>query len=52
MWSVGDARILGEVLRRVRAGKPQLIGTRDGCVVLSAGIYREKIGHDGQWLIS
>ena len=57
MWSVADAKThLSEVLRRARAGEPQVIGTRDGCVVVSAEMYREKIenerGHDGRWLIA
>ena len=57
MWSVADAKIhLSEVLRRARAGEPQVIGTRQSCVVISADLYREKIGesrgHDGLWLIA
>ena len=57
MWSVADAKThLSEVLRRARAGDPQVIGTRDSCVVISADLYREKIeearGHDGRWLIA
>ncbi len=56
MWSVAEAKVhLSEVLRRARAGEPQVIGTRDSCVVVSADLYREKIenprGHDGLWLI-
>ena len=57
MWSVADAKThLSEVLRRARAGEPQVIGTRESCVVISADLYREKIederGHDGRWLIA
>ena len=56
MWSVADAKIhLSEVLRRARAGEPQFIGLRESCVVISAALYREKIGtardDDGQWLL-
>lgn len=59
MWSVADAKAhLSEVLRRARAGEPQVIGAREGCVVISADLYRhyrevtEKArGHDGRWLL-
>ena len=56
MWSVADAKThLSEVLRLERAGEPQVIGTRQSCVVISAELYREKIendrGHDGRWFI-
>ncbi len=57
MGSVADAKLhLPKVLRRARAGEPQVIGTRQRCVVTSADLDREKIedarGHDGRWLIA
>ena len=56
-WCVADAKVhLSEMLRRARAGEPQVIGTRQSCVVTSADSDREKIedarGHDGRWLIA
>jgi prevent-host-death family protein len=63
MWSVQDAKShLSEILRRARAGEPQTIGTRDGCVVISAEEFarlnevQKTVGepklHLGQWLIA
>jgi prevent-host-death family protein len=37
MWSVQEAKArLSEVMRRARAGEPQIIGARDPCIVISA----------------
>ncbi len=36
MWSVQEAKSkLSEILRRARAGEPQVIGAHDPCVVVS-----------------
>ena len=52
MWSVAKAKAeLSEILRRARAGEPQVIGAQDPCVVVSAKTYDEAISpHDGRWL--
>lgn len=55
VWPVPEAKArLSEVLRRARAGNPQIIGARDPCVVVSAEQFaaanRPK-RHLGQWLI-
>ncbi len=52
MWSVAKAKAeLSEILRRARAGEPQVIGAQDPCVVVSAKTYDEAIApHDGRWL--
>jgi prevent-host-death family protein len=52
-WSVQDAKAqLSELLRRARKGEPQLIGTRDSCVVISEAAWRAAQGASlGQWLI-
>jgi len=43
MWTVQDAKAqLSEVLRRARAGEPQVIGTRDPCVVVSLADYERR----------
>jgi prevent-host-death family protein len=40
MWSVQEAKAkLSEVLRRARAGDPQVIGSDHPCVVVSAEQY-------------
>jgi prevent-host-death family protein len=63
MWSVQDAKShLSELMRRARAGEPQTIGTRDGCVLISAEEFarlnavKESAGepklHLGQWLLA
>lgn len=55
MWSVADAKAqLSEILRKARAGSPQMIGTRHPCMVVSLETYENAIGnaeHDGRWLI-
>lgn len=53
MWSVAKAKAeLSEVLRRARAGEPQVIGARDPCVVVSAEAYERAMApHDGRWLV-
>lgn len=52
-WSVQDAKAqLSEVLRRARRGQPQLIGTRDSCVVVSAQEWQAAQGASlGAWLV-
>jgi prevent-host-death family protein len=41
MWSVQDAKAhLSEVMRRARAGKPQVIGTRNPVIVVSAEQFK------------
>jgi len=54
-WSVQDAKAkLSEVLRRARAGEPQVIGTADPCVVVSAAGWRratEAPDGFGRWLV-
>jgi prevent-host-death family protein len=54
MWSVQDAKAhLSEVMRRARAGEPQIIGTRDPVVVMSAKDF-ERLSprkHLGRFLI-
>ena len=54
MWSVQAAKAqLSEVMRRARAGEPQIIGSRDPCIVVSAKQF-ETGGprtHLGQWLV-
>ncbi|MGD9659614.1 MAG: type II toxin-antitoxin system prevent-host-death family antitoxin [Methylocystis sp.] len=50
-WSVADAKArLSEVLRLARAGKPQVIGAQNPCVVISMEEYertrsKEHLGH-------
>ncbi|RJF88262.1 hypothetical protein D3874_15610 [Oleomonas cavernae] len=54
MWSVQDAKSkLSEVLRLARSGKPQVIGTQDPCVVISAAAYSQDLEgvHLGQFLV-
>jgi prevent-host-death family protein len=54
-WSVQDAKAkLSEVLRRARAGEPQVIGKADPCVVVSAESWRRARGMAdgfGRWLV-
>ena len=56
MWTVDDAKVdLSEILRRAKAGEPQVIGTREPCVVIStetfAALTRPDDEHLGRWLI-
>lgn len=55
MWSVAEAKAqLSEILRKARAGSPQVIGSQDPCVVVSLDTYQSRIAdsdHDGKWLI-
>jgi prevent-host-death family protein len=54
MWSVQAAKAqLSEVMRRARAGEPQVIGARDPCVVVSAKQFEAgRPGkHLGRWLV-
>lgn len=42
-WSVSDAKAhLSEILRRARAGEPQVVGSQDPCVVLSLREYEAR----------
>lgn len=56
MWTVQDAKAqLSEILRRAKAGEPQVIGTQDPCVVISAKAFkaltRTQDQHLGRWLV-
>lgn len=57
MWSIASAKAhLSEILRRARAGEPQVIGAQDPCVVISQADYQKFLQsqdekHDGLWLI-
>lgn len=54
MWSVQEAKAhLSEVMRRARAGEPQVIGSRDPCVVVSARQFKASRPkkHLGRWLV-
>lgn len=55
MWSVADAKAqLSDVLRKARGGSPQVIATRDPCVVVCLKTYHNRLAeadHDGTWLI-
>ncbi len=55
MWSVANAKAqLSEILRKAREGSPQVIGTKDPCVVISHETYQRAMAsaeHDGKWLI-
>lgn len=54
-WPVQTAKAkLSEILRRARAGDPQVIGTEEPCVVVSEETWRRanKGGDDfGRWLV-
>ena len=55
-WPVQAAKAkLSEILRRARAGKPQIIGTTEPCVVVSADEWRRVSGAKetlGRWLVA
>lgn len=56
MWTVQDAKAqLSEILRRAKAGEPQVIGTQDPCVVISAKTFKAltqaQDRHLGRWLV-
>ncbi len=53
MWSIVNAKSqLSEILRRARAGEPQVIGTQASCVVVSLEEFEAKFAdHDGAWLL-
>jgi prevent-host-death family protein len=54
VWSVQEAKArLSEVMRRARSGEPQVIGTRDPCVLVSAKQFTtgRPRKHLGRWLI-
>lgn len=54
MWSVQEAKArLSEVMRRARAGEPQIIGSRDPCIVVSAKQFTagRPRRHLGRWLV-
>ncbi len=54
-WSVQAAKAkLSEILRRARAGEPQLIGTVAPCVVVSEHAWRRATNSGdgfGRWLV-
>ena len=42
-WSVSDAKShLSEILRRARAGEPQIVGAQDPCVVISMKDFEQR----------
>jgi prevent-host-death family protein len=56
MWTVQNAKAkLSEILRRAKAGEPQVIGSAEPCVVLSMDEYRRLTERDrphlGRWLL-
>jgi prevent-host-death family protein len=54
-WSVQTAKAkLSEILRRARAGEPQVIGTEEPCVVVSERAWSKATAQGeelGRWLI-
>jgi len=52
-WTVNQAKThLSTLLRKARAGEPQIIGTRDQCVLVSLSEYQKKKRLPlGTWLI-
>jgi prevent-host-death family protein len=55
-WSVAEAKAhLSEILRRARAGEPQIVGSQKPCVILSLEEYENKLQkpkkHLGRWLV-
>jgi prevent-host-death family protein len=54
MWSVQEAKSrLSEIMRLARDGEPQVIGSRDPCVVVSAKQFdaARPRKHLGRWLV-
>jgi hypothetical protein len=57
MWTVQEAKAkLSEVLKRAKAGEPQVIGAQDPCIVISMAEYkrlsaRDEEPHLGRWLV-
>jgi hypothetical protein len=57
MWTVQEAKSkLSEVLKRAKAGEPQVIGAQDPCIVISMTEYRRLSARDaephlGKWLV-
>ncbi len=57
MWTVQDAKAkLSNLLRRARDGEPQVIGSKDPCVVITLEEYqrlkaRTDEPHLGRWLV-
>lgn len=55
MWTVSNAKAqLSEILRLARAGKPQVIGQSEPCVVIAKSAFDAlTVTHKtkGQWLI-
>jgi prevent-host-death family protein len=54
MWSVQEAKArLSEIMRRARAGEPQIIGTRQPVVVVSAKVFEQARPrtHRGRFLV-
>jgi prevent-host-death family protein len=54
MWTVLDAKAhLSEILRRARAGEPQIIGSQAPCIVISAEEFQrlKPAKHLGQYLV-
>jgi prevent-host-death family protein len=54
-WSVQTAKAkLSEILRKARAGEPQVIGTEEPCVVVSERDWASATAHGdelGRWLV-
>ena len=54
MWTVLEAKAkLSEVLRLAREGEPQIIGSQNPCVVISAETFQrlQPVDHLGQFLV-
>lgn len=56
MWTIQAAKAqLSEVLRRAKAGEPQVIGMQDPCIVISGkefeALTQARTRHLGRWLV-
>ena len=57
MWTVQEAKAkLSNLLQRARDGEPQIIGTKEPCVIISMAEYQRLTGRReapklGKWLI-